>query len=207
MRNKQNFAGFTLIELLVVIVVIGILATVSVTTFSGYQKKSRDTKRISELKQVEKIILLESLETGDVKFQEGCTGTTDEINNTTKCIVDKLKEKGITLPPAEKDCYVFIREAYDNSKFLLVSAEQYLDEVLVFYGNSSIKNHISNIPGDYKYENFERLHNYVRLYKNNNCQRVNSTWNGLALDLDETGYPAAGHYIRFRTLPLDPDFN
>ncbi len=37
--------GFTLIELLVVIVIIGILATISVATFSGYFKKARDAER------------------------------------------------------------------------------------------------------------------------------------------------------------------
>lgn len=41
MKNK----AFTLIELLVVIVIIGILATISTATFSGYFAKARDVER------------------------------------------------------------------------------------------------------------------------------------------------------------------
>jgi prepilin-type N-terminal cleavage/methylation domain-containing protein len=52
MKNKYNFvfydisrqAGFTLIELLVVIVIVGILSTISVTTFQGYFEKARIAK-------------------------------------------------------------------------------------------------------------------------------------------------------------------
>jgi len=45
--NKKN--GFTLIELLVVISIIGILAGLTLTSYSGAQKQARDTKRKSDL--------------------------------------------------------------------------------------------------------------------------------------------------------------
>ncbi len=44
-------AGFTLIELLVVIAIIGILASLSLVSYGGAQKQSRDTKRKSDLAQ------------------------------------------------------------------------------------------------------------------------------------------------------------
>lgn len=44
--------AFTLIELLVVIVIIGILATISVATFSGYFEKARHAKRQADLNQI-----------------------------------------------------------------------------------------------------------------------------------------------------------
>ncbi len=44
--------GFTLIELLVVIVIIGILATISVATFSGYFKKARDSERQAAVRNI-----------------------------------------------------------------------------------------------------------------------------------------------------------
>ncbi len=48
--NKMK-SGFTLIELLVVISIIGILAALSLVSFSTAQKQSRDTQRKSDLAQ------------------------------------------------------------------------------------------------------------------------------------------------------------
>ncbi len=43
--------GFTLIELLVVISIIGILASLTLVSYSGAQKQTRDTQRRSDLNQ------------------------------------------------------------------------------------------------------------------------------------------------------------
>jgi len=45
--------AFTLVELLVVIAIIGLLATLSVIALSNARAKSRDTKRMSDIKQVQ----------------------------------------------------------------------------------------------------------------------------------------------------------
>ena len=45
--------GFTLIELIVVIGIIAILATLGLSVFGGVQKKSRDAKRKSDLKEMQ----------------------------------------------------------------------------------------------------------------------------------------------------------
>lgn len=50
LKNKQK--GFTIVELLIVIVVIGILVALVVTTFSGIQKKARDTERQTDIKAI-----------------------------------------------------------------------------------------------------------------------------------------------------------
>lgn len=52
MRNKRN-KGFTLIELLVVIAIIGILSSVVLASLNTARRKSRDAKRISDLKQLQ----------------------------------------------------------------------------------------------------------------------------------------------------------
>ncbi len=49
----QAKKGFTLIELLVVITIIGVLATFSVATLNNAREKSRDSRRISDIKQIQ----------------------------------------------------------------------------------------------------------------------------------------------------------
>ncbi len=48
----QHKKGFTLIELLVVIGIIGLLATLAVVAFSSAQVRSRDAKRVADMKIV-----------------------------------------------------------------------------------------------------------------------------------------------------------
>lgn len=50
LKNKQS--GFTIVELLIVIVVIGILAALVITTFSGVQRRARNTERETDIKAV-----------------------------------------------------------------------------------------------------------------------------------------------------------
>jgi general secretion pathway protein G len=50
---KKNKKGFTLIELLVVIAIIGLLSTMAVVALNSARAKSRDAKRVSDIKQVQ----------------------------------------------------------------------------------------------------------------------------------------------------------
>lgn len=49
---KRKESGFTIVELLIVIVVIGILAALVITTFSGIQRKARDSERQTDINAV-----------------------------------------------------------------------------------------------------------------------------------------------------------
>lgn len=51
-RNKVQ-AGFTLIELLVVIAIIGVLASIVLASLNTARQKSRDARRITDIKQIQ----------------------------------------------------------------------------------------------------------------------------------------------------------
>ena len=50
---KKNKKGFTLIELLVVIAIIGLLSTLAIVSLNSARQKSRDAKRVADIKQIQ----------------------------------------------------------------------------------------------------------------------------------------------------------
>lgn len=59
MNNSQNgMYGFTILELLVVIAIISAIIIMGFSNYSGAQKRARDTRRKSDLKQIQKALEL-----------------------------------------------------------------------------------------------------------------------------------------------------
>jgi prepilin-type N-terminal cleavage/methylation domain-containing protein len=58
MTNKKTQSGFTLIEILIVVAIVGLLAAVILTALGRTRSKGRDTKRKSELVQLQKALEL-----------------------------------------------------------------------------------------------------------------------------------------------------
>ena len=50
---KNNKKGFTLIELLVVIAIIGLLSTLSILALNTARARSRDARRVADVKQIQ----------------------------------------------------------------------------------------------------------------------------------------------------------
>jgi len=98
MKTNMKLKGFTLIELLVVIVIIGILATISVATFSGYFAQARDTERQAAVRNAATIMKA---------FQATDSPTVpDDIDTEAEFDAILLAEGAYTMPAAQQEyCY------------------------------------------------------------------------------------------------------
>src|ERR1041384_596604 len=65
MSVQRARKGFTLIELLVVIAIIGILSTLAVVALNSARQRSRDAKRVSDIRQVQTAVELGYAEVGN----------------------------------------------------------------------------------------------------------------------------------------------
>jgi general secretion pathway protein G len=57
-------SGFTLLELLVVVALIGILATIGISSFTGFRENAKAARCMSDLKELEREITAYALEKG-----------------------------------------------------------------------------------------------------------------------------------------------
>lgn len=100
MNIKTARKGFTLIELLVVIAIIGVLASVVLASLNTARRKSRDTRRVADIKQIQLAL--------EMSFDKG-TASGQEYPNTVALIV----ADGF-LPSEPKDPTTLLSYPYDN---------------------------------------------------------------------------------------------
>lgn len=80
LRNKRQ-TGFTLIELLVVIAIIGLLASVVLLSLNSAREKSRNAKRLADVRQIASALEL---------YFNDCGGYPIEATAVTLAATDKL---------------------------------------------------------------------------------------------------------------------
>lgn len=84
MLIKHNKSGFTLVELLVVLVIAAMLATLSIIAIGQIRQKSRDVRRVSDIKQIQTALELYFYNTGSYPNSDDFhLGDTLESDGTT----------------------------------------------------------------------------------------------------------------------------
>ena len=80
---KKTKPGFTLIELLVVIAIIGLLSTLSIVALNSARAKSRDARRVSDIKQTQTALELFFNEAGYYPTAASTTMGGGKISSTS----------------------------------------------------------------------------------------------------------------------------
>jgi type II secretion system protein G len=92
--KRKGERGFTLIELLVVIAIIGILATIVLVSLNTARQKARDSRRISDLRQI--ALALEMYYDDNGGYPSDTTANDDDWGNpaTANTLVYELQGEG-----------------------------------------------------------------------------------------------------------------
>ena len=83
--KKSNSKGFTLIELLVVIAIIGLLSTLAVVALNSARQKSRDSKRVADIKQIQTALELYFSDHNAYPIQTPATGELGDDTHKSIC--------------------------------------------------------------------------------------------------------------------------
>lgn len=114
-KSRNLKVGFTLIELLVVIAIIGVLASIVLASLNTARRKSRDARRVSDVKQIQLGLELYFDGPGALQYPAASTGAT----NCTAAIQYGLEVMVPTYMPsiprdpnaAAPNCYLYATPA------------------------------------------------------------------------------------------------
>lgn len=127
LQSSHMKKGFTLIELLVTIVIIGILATISVTTFQNFAVKARDAKKQAFLRIAGDALkpLYAKNRHRNYWFHTESNQDSDTIR-IEQDLKTYFEEHDITVPkPHDNKCFVFGHErVHKKDFFMAVESEE-----------------------------------------------------------------------------------
>lgn len=106
MSTHKQTKGFTIVELLIVIVVIGILAAITIVAYNGIQARARTTAVNSDLRSLEKAMLMYRADRGILPLSaDWYSGTAMPPTSrwATEVIAGLKAEKIIATSALEKD--------------------------------------------------------------------------------------------------------
>ncbi len=134
MKNK----GFTLIELLVVSAIIALLASIVITNLADAQARSRDTKRVADLQQIQKALELYYTNTGGIPDAQtpvsSCVGNPSEFATALAPLVAGKAIQNIAKDPAGK-CWFY---ATNPGNAITCNGKNNLAYVLFFQSERSL---------------------------------------------------------------------
>lgn len=110
--ENMNKKGFTLIELLVVIAIIGLLSTLAVVALGSAREKARDSKRLSDIKQVQTALELYYTDQGSYPTESVTLGATGAVCLDATGFADTCTDAYMGLVPADpgSNAYTYVSD-------------------------------------------------------------------------------------------------
>lgn len=108
---KKNL-GFTLIELLVVVAVIGLLAAIVLFNIEGVKKKSRDTRRVGDIKSIQEAIAMYNNNHQFYPVYDGYITGNDDMSNA---LADDLLISKVPADPINREIEGVLYKYYYQS--------------------------------------------------------------------------------------------
>jgi prepilin-type N-terminal cleavage/methylation domain-containing protein len=112
---KKNKQGFTLIELLVVIAIIGLLATLSIVALNTARARSRDAKRVADVKQVQTALELYFNDNGAYPATVISGGTIASTTNVYMGIVPTAPTPADSAACSAANAYAYTMTSYNGT--------------------------------------------------------------------------------------------
>jgi len=121
MRKAQR--GFTIVELLIVIVIIAILATVVIVAYNGIQSRAYDSRRLSDMQDIQKTI--EAYKVTNGAYPPVTAANQDsswyETSYVTGSFLDSIKSSGIVnkipVDPVNNSTYFYRYYLYGAGEY------------------------------------------------------------------------------------------
>lgn len=116
-KSRPTHSGFTMIELLVVIVILSILFVIGLGSFSGSQRKSRDSKRKTDLQNITRALELYYNDKGLYPVSSGNIGIAGQAWGDPFVDPDLTDTLYMNILPLDPSEFAYFYESTDGTYF------------------------------------------------------------------------------------------